>query len=221
MIIFLTQNSHYFVHRYFSKLFKKHDSIVVFVNEQKRGKKRKYREILNQFGLHNIAYIVFMEAILFLFFRSRSNYKRSFNINDGDLVDFLKLATITNETKYIFSIGCPCFIPPTLGDENKKIKLINLHGGIIPYQRGRFSPLKSLSRGDKYIGCSIHEISNEIDSGPVLSQAFVEVKNNSKLDIYNKVLSLSRNLAEDFLEGKLQELPDRILNEISKNHHLD
>ena len=73
MIIFLTQNSHYFVHRYFSKLFKKHDSIVVFVNEQKRGKKRKYREILHQFGLHNIAYIVFMEAILFLFFRSRSN----------------------------------------------------------------------------------------------------------------------------------------------------
>ena len=193
--------------------------MVVYVNEKKRGRKKKYSEILGQFGVFNVLYIILKEAVLSLFFYSRSRYAHSLNIDDCDLIAFLKLVTIINKPKYIFSIGCPCFIPPSLAHGNNEIKLINLHGGIIPYQRGRFSPLKSLQRGDKYIGCSIHEISSDFDSGPLISQAFFEVKSTSKLGIYNKTLSLSRQLVEDFFNGKVHKVPEEILLELSKIHH--
>ena len=110
-----------------------------------------------------------------------------------------------NKYKRIVSIGCPTFISPYL--ENYDSFIYNVHGGILPLQKGRFSPLKSMKKGHKYLGASIHIINNNFDDGKVISQDYFKIKNKNKLSNYNKVLILSSNLLKGFIQNNFKKLP--------------
>ena len=54
-------------------------------------------------------------------------------------------------------------------------KTINLHPSLLPAYKG-INPIKrAFEAGEKYSGCSIHWVSNELDSGTIIDQFPVEI----------------------------------------------
>ena len=97
------------------------------------------------------------------------------------------------------------------------ISIYNLHGGIVPFQKGRFSPVKSLKNGHKYLGASLYLISNIFDDGRLISQDYFQVHKKSIIGNYNDVLKISSNLLESFFKGESKKLPQAIYESLSEN----
>jgi len=191
------------------------DSKIVYVRERKRGILKKYIEITFNFGLINTIVCSLLEFFYFLSLSNRAYKLNSLTVNDRDLNIFLDEELQSNKYSQIISIGCPCMIDSKL--QNKyDVSIINIHGGIIPFQRGRFSPLVSIKSGHRYLGASIYEISDTFDEGKILSQDFFEIKNKFLLPNYNKVLNLSSNLLNLFLKNNYLKIPENVNAELSK-----
>ncbi len=213
MNIFITQNTYYFVHRHFLRFFNKKNSEIIFVREKNRGIKRKYLEFVQTFGLLKTSYFFLMEIIyLCLLFPKQLKLKKTF-VDDYKLNNFLAKKLTNKNFSRIISIGCPCLIDSKL-QRKFEIEIFNLHGGIIPFQKGRFSPIKAIKKNHKYLGASIHFIDETFDNGFIVSQDFFKVTNKNIIFNYNKVLKLSSFLLEDFLKGNYKSIPTSILNEL-------
>tara|TARA_B100000242_G_C42625360_1_gene294592 strand:+ start:26 stop:460 length:435 start_codon:yes stop_codon:yes gene_type:complete len=130
-----------------------------------------------------------------------------FNIKDNHLNKFLEEKAKSKDYEIIISIGCPCLINPKL---QSFIPVYNLHGGLIPFQRGRYSPLKSMIKGHKYLGATLHLIDDKYDLGEIISQDYFDVEFNDKLLNYNQVLNLSSQLLMSFFNNEFSKLPNEI-----------
>lgn len=211
MDLFITQNTYYFVHRHFIKFFENKNSEIIYVIEKKRGIKRKYLELINTFGIYKTLYLVFMELVfMFILYNKQKNLKAKF-VYDYVLNDLLEKVIIEKKITRIISIGCPCLIDSNL-QKRFGIKIFNLHGGIIPFQQGRFSPINALRNKQKFLGASIHLISDTFDNGLIISQDYFIAKNKNLISNYNKVLSKSSQLLELFLKGINKSIPKEILD---------
>ena len=78
------------------------------------------------------------------------------------------------EPELLLVTGCPQRLParllslPTLG-------AVNLHPSLLPHYRGREPLFWALLRGETHVGMSAHQMTQELDAGPVLLQRPVEV----------------------------------------------
>ena len=214
--IIITQNSYYFVFRHFLQILQRADVIILLVSENNRGIRRKVLEIIQHFGLWNFLFIAAMEFYFFLILKSKVKQLNCFTVSDGNLNNYLNNLLKNETVSLIISIGCPCKIDITIG-QNIDLKLYNLHGGILPFQKGRFSPIKSVQNGDKYLGVTLHKISEEFDGGEILSQTFFKTKNSNYLEAYNSVLRKSRKLLDDYFSGTTYKLPREILVSFKKD----
>lgn len=206
--LFITQNSYYFVHRHFLCFFEKKNTEVIFVSENKRGISKKYIEIVKTFGLYNFFKCLFFEAVFLVILKKRTESLKAFKVSDNNLNKFLKGLLKRNSYKRIISIGCPCLINTSF--ENYNYPIYNIHGGIMPFQKGRYSPLTSLKKGDLYLGATIHEIDENFDEGKIISQDFFEINNKEKLLNYNRVLNIASELLNKFIYEKYIKLPNKI-----------
>jgi phosphoribosylglycinamide formyltransferase-1 len=50
-------------------------------------------------------------------------------------------------------------------------KIINIHPSLLPKYKGLHTHLRAINAGDKEAGCSVHQVTAELDDGPVLGQA--------------------------------------------------
>ncbi len=214
--LILTQNSYIFIHKYFTRIFNQNNTKVIFIKEKGRGIFKKYYEILFYFGFLNFIYLGLMEFKTKLFFIfSKREYEYIF-ISDKNLNSYLEKILQENHFDNILSIGCPCKINPHI-QKKYNTKILNVHGGILPYQKGRFSPLKSINSGDKYLGATIHIISSEFDSGQIISQSTFKVINENKLENYLKVVRLSAKLVDSFFRDELFKIRENILKNLEEN----
>ncbi|MGA9852637.1 MAG: phosphoribosylglycinamide formyltransferase [Gammaproteobacteria bacterium] len=55
-------------------------------------------------------------------------------------------------------------------------RLLNIHPALLPKYRGIHTHRRVLEAGDKEHGCSVHFVTKELDSGPVIAQAKVSVR---------------------------------------------
>ena len=119
----------------------------------------------------------------------------------------------------VISIGCPCKIDNLL-QKKFNVDIFNVHGGIIPFQKGRFSPIKAYKKKHKYIGATIHKITDNFDNGKIISQDSIMVLSNDKIiDLYSKVLKLSSLLLKEFLLGnrkKINIFVENYFNELNR-----
>ena len=214
MILYITQNSFYFNHRHFLNFYEEKNCEVIYVSEKKRGLIKKYKEILFYFGLINCVKSIFLEFKYYFNLHRRASRVNSNTVIDRDLNKVLKFKLKSGIFKEIISIGCPCIINCNL-QERFNIKILNLHGGIIPFQTGRFSPIKSLKKGHEYLGSTLHIISNEFDNGEIISQDFFKIKNKNILNNYNHVLSISSKLLQDYHLGKKRKIPKEVLTKLN------
>lgn len=55
-------------------------------------------------------------------------------------------------------------------------RLLNIHPSLLPLYKGLHTHRRVLATGDKKHGCSVHFVSAELDGGPVIAQAVLDVK---------------------------------------------
>lgn len=54
-------------------------------------------------------------------------------------------------------------------------RMLNIHPSLLPKYRGLHTHARALEAGDAEAGCTVHEVTPELDDGPVLGQARVPV----------------------------------------------
>lgn len=54
-------------------------------------------------------------------------------------------------------------------------RLLNIHPSLLPLHKGLDTHRRALLAGDEYGGCSVHLVTPELDSGPVIAQARVRI----------------------------------------------
>jgi len=122
-----------------------------------------------------------------------------------DKVDFL-----TKEYEMIFSLHCKQIFPANLVN---KVKCINIHPGLNPYNRGWypqvFSILNSLP-----CGATIHEIDEHLDHGLIICQKEVKISMwDTSLTAYNKILDAEIELLSENLEKILDQKYETTIKE--------
>jgi phosphoribosylglycinamide formyltransferase-1 len=55
-------------------------------------------------------------------------------------------------------------------------KMLNIHPSLLPKYRGLNTHARALEAGDAEAGCSVHEVTAELDGGPILGQARVKIE---------------------------------------------
>jgi len=63
-----------------------------------------------------------------------------------------------------------------------KNRLINIHPALLPAFPGLNSQKQALVHGAKYSGCTVHFVDAKMDTGPIIIQAVVKVKENDTED---------------------------------------
>ena len=54
-------------------------------------------------------------------------------------------------------------------------RLLNIHPSLLPSFPGLHTHQRALEAGCKFAGCTVHEVTQELDAGPILEQAVVPV----------------------------------------------
>ncbi|WP_380051879.1 phosphoribosylglycinamide formyltransferase [Falsihalocynthiibacter sp. SS001] len=54
-------------------------------------------------------------------------------------------------------------------------KMLNIHPSLLPKYKGLDTHARAIEAGDKEAGCSVHEVTAELDGGPILGQARVPI----------------------------------------------
>jgi phosphoribosylglycinamide formyltransferase-1 len=55
-------------------------------------------------------------------------------------------------------------------------RMLNIHPSLLPKYPGLHTHARALSAGDTEAGCTVHEVTAELDAGPVLGQATVPIR---------------------------------------------
>ena len=64
----------------------------------------------------------------------------------------------------------PVFIDHYVG------RMLNIHPSLLPKYRGLHTHARALDAGDVQAGCTVHEVTAELDDGPILGQARVPIE---------------------------------------------
>jgi phosphoribosylglycinamide formyltransferase-1 len=68
-------------------------------------------------------------------------------------------------------------------------RMLNIHPSLLPRYPGLHTHARALAAGDAEAGCSVHEVTAELDAGPVLGQARVQVlRGDSVQSLASRVL---------------------------------
>ena len=55
-------------------------------------------------------------------------------------------------------------------------RMLNIHPSLLPKYKGLHTHARALEAGDTEHGCSVHEVTAELDDGPILGQARINVR---------------------------------------------
>lgn len=55
-------------------------------------------------------------------------------------------------------------------------RILNIHPSLLPLYKGLDTHRRALLAGDDYAGCSVHIVTDDLDSGPVIAQAKVRIR---------------------------------------------
>ncbi|MEP3034783.1 MAG: phosphoribosylglycinamide formyltransferase, partial [Pseudoruegeria sp.] len=62
-------------------------------------------------------------------------------------------------------------------------RALNIHPSLLPKYKGLNTHARALEAGDAEAGCSVHEVTEELDGGPILGQAHVPILAEDTPDI--------------------------------------
>lgn len=79
-------------------------------------------------------------------------------------------------------------------------RLLNIHPSLLPKYRGLDTHARALAAGDAEHGCTVHEVTAELDDGPILGQAKLKIRPGDTPDILAaRLLPLEHRLYPEVL----------------------
>jgi phosphoribosylglycinamide formyltransferase-1 len=65
-------------------------------------------------------------------------------------------------------------------------KIINIHPSLLPKYKGLNTHEKAINAGDEYAGCTVHYVTEQLDSGKIISQQKVKIEKSDNIETLNK-----------------------------------
>ena len=103
------------------------------------------------------------------------NFKGSRTEYDKKIMNTLTKYGVTPKNGLVCLAGFMRIISPEFVKKYKN-KIINIHPALLPSFPGLNSQKQALDYGVKYSGCTVHFVDSGIDTGQVIIQAVVEIK---------------------------------------------
>jgi len=110
---------------------------------------------------------------------------------DKKIVSVLTKYGVTQKNGLVCLAGFMRIISPQFIRKYKN-KIMNIHPALLPAFPGLHAQKQAVKYGSKYSGCTVHFVDEGVDTGPVILQLVVQVKNNDTEDTLSK-----RILAEE------------------------
>ncbi len=88
-------------------------------------------------------------------------------------------------------------------------RIMNIHPALLPSFKGLHGPRQALEYGVKVAGCTVHFVDEGVDSGPIILQSCVSVKDNdTESTLASRILEQEHRIFPEaiklFTEGKLK-----------------
>jgi len=116
------------------------------------------------------------------------NFKGTRAEFDEKIMNTLVKYGVTPKNGLVCLAGFMRIISPVFVKKYKN-KIINIHPALLPSFPGLNSQKQALDYGAKYSGCTVHFVDSGIDTGPVIIQAIVEIKNkDTEKSLSKKIL---------------------------------
>ena len=103
------------------------------------------------------------------------NFKGSRTDYDKKIMNVLSSYGVTPRNGLVCLAGFMRIISPGFVKKYKN-KIINIHPALLPSFPGLNSQKQALDYGAKYTGCTVHFVDVGMDTGPVIIQSIVEIK---------------------------------------------
>lgn len=102
-------------------------------------------------------------------FLNHRNYKKREDL-DAKIVETLR----RHEVQWVVMAGWMRIVTPTLINAFPE-RILNIHPSLLPSFKGVRAVEQALSSGVKITGCTVHQVSLEVDSGSIVMQAAVPI----------------------------------------------
>lgn len=107
---------------------------------------------------------------------------------DKELVKILTKYGITPQNGLVCLAGYMRIISPEFVKKYKN-RIINIHPALLPAFPGLGAQKQAIDYGAKYTGCTVHFVDAGMDTGPIIIQAVVTIKeNDTEKSISKKIL---------------------------------
>ena len=103
------------------------------------------------------------------------NFKGNRTEYDKKIMNILANYGVTPKNGLVCLAGFMRIISPGFIKKYKN-RIINIHPALLPAFPGLNSQKQALDYGAKYSGCTVHFVDSGMDTGPVIIQAVVEIK---------------------------------------------
>ncbi len=104
---------------------------------------------------------------------------------DKKIISVLKKYGVTPDNGLVCLAGFMRIISPQFVKKFKN-RIINIHPALLPSFTGLNAQKQALEYGAKYSGCTVHFVDSGMDTGPVIIQAVVKIKENDTEESLSK-----------------------------------
>ncbi|MGY5148529.1 MAG: phosphoribosylglycinamide formyltransferase [Candidatus Nitrosopumilus sp. bin_68KS] len=104
---------------------------------------------------------------------------------DKKIISILKKHGVTPDNGLVCLAGFMRIISPQFVKKFKN-RIINIHPALLPSFTGLNAQKQALDYGSKYSGCTVHFVDAGVDTGPVIIQAVVKIKENDTEESLSK-----------------------------------
>jgi phosphoribosylglycinamide formyltransferase-1 len=127
---------------------------------------------------------------------------------DSRLVSILEKYKITPQNGLICLAGFMRIMSPEF-IRYYKDKILNIHPAILPSFSGLHSQKQALEYGVKYSGCTVHFVDEGVDTGPIILQSIVKVKDgDTEEKLAKRILKQEHKIYPEavklFAKGKIK-----------------
>jgi len=127
---------------------------------------------------------------------------------DKKIIQVLSRHGVTEKNGLVCLAGFMRIISPEFIRKYKN-RMLNIHPAILPSFPGLHAQRQAVEYGAKYSGCTVHFVDEGVDTGPIIVQAVVKVKDNDTEEtLSKKILAKEHKIYPQavklFAEGKIK-----------------
>ncbi len=127
---------------------------------------------------------------------------------DKKLMLILNKYGVTSKNGLVCLAGFMRIISPQFVRKYKN-RILNIHPALLPSFSGLQAQEQAIKYGAKYSGCTVHFADKEVDTGPIIIQAVVKVKDNdTEGSLSKRILTKEHEIYPQavklFAEGKIK-----------------